>query len=24
MNDAELDALFVFLKSLDARPFGQR
>ena len=24
MNDAELDALFAFLKSLDARPSGQR
>ena len=24
MNDGELDALFAFLKSLDARPFGQR
>jgi len=24
MNDGEIDALFAFLKSLDARPFGQR
>lgn len=24
MDDGELDALFAFLKSLDARPFGQR
>jgi mono/diheme cytochrome c family protein len=24
MNDAELDALFAFLKTLDARPFGGR
>ncbi len=24
MSDAELDALFAFLKSLNARPFGER
>jgi hypothetical protein len=24
MNDAELDALFAYLKTVEARPFGQR
>jgi hypothetical protein len=24
MNDSELDALFAFLKTVEARPFGQR